>query len=182
MDRSPPEAPTLPPGFNPFQNSFRTLRAPDIIQSPKPPAIRSTPSPPPPRRLLPLAPAPAASPHHLQPNLTRPSTQNPVATYQPTPLTAPLLISKAIENPSTSFQVSNIRPIRPAPSKRATVVSATPLPPVATHEQPATRPATLLRRVDGYRALRPNMQFTTFIGPFPESDETMFWKSNGALR
>jgi hypothetical protein len=133
MDRTPPEAPTLPPGFNPLQNSFRTLRrAPVLLQSPKPATVLPTPSPP--RRLLPLAPAPTTSPHHIRPNLPRPSTENPVAMYQPTPLTTPLLISKATEKPSTSFRVSNIRPIRPAPSKRATVVSDTPLPPVATRE------------------------------------------------
>ena len=136
MNRSPAEALTLPPGLNPFESSFHTLRrAPDLLKCPKPANILPSPSSPPPR-ILPLAPAPATSPHHIRSNPTRASTENPVAINQPTPLTTPLLRSKAIEKPSKYFRVSNIRPLMPAPSnERATAVSNTPLPPVASHKQ-----------------------------------------------
>lgn len=58
----------------------------------------------------------------------------------------------------------------PAPSKDATFVGDAPLPRVLAPEQSAIRPITLPRQVDGYRAIRPNVQFNACIGPFPDAE------------
>jgi hypothetical protein len=63
------------------------------------------------RRMLPQALAHTAERHHIQVNLTLPSAENPIAIDRAGPLTTPPLKSKAIETPSTSFQVSVMRPL-----------------------------------------------------------------------